>query len=388
MELSGRRIYLAGSANPTTDPARLRYGHCLVDQLVRALAAEGATFAVGVGKEPRLGDQIDGPALLFDWTVMEAAEANKEVQRAAAAGFGGRLIQTITTSKTDRQIPEWRRPLWSRLLTADAVEILSAPEGWYSGIFRRQELAQHCDLAILLSGGAGVEQIAGEFAAQGKSVIPLDLDLGSSSNDGNGGAVRLASAMRAQPEQFFNLRDPAAAGALLARMATHNGATPVEQVVQALLELLHGLIPPSVFYVRLLNPGIEYFAEVDRFFEQVVSPAVKQRGYEPAIMGTSPNTHTWMNEQIFAHLLKSRLVVVDLTAVRPNCFLELGFALRGTVPVLVTSRRGTPTQFDTHALDAYVWDDTTDDTVRQREFLAYWQRNEHRPLLAKPKRWG
>jgi hypothetical protein len=41
MQLLGRRIHIAGSAGSNTPVDRLRYGHELITQLIRALAAEG-----------------------------------------------------------------------------------------------------------------------------------------------------------------------------------------------------------------------------------------------------------------------------------------------------------------------------------------------------------
>ena len=384
MELLGRRIHIAGSAGINTPGDRLRYGHELITQLVRALAAEGAVFGVGVGKEPHLGDDPQAPALLFDWTVMQTAYESREVQRRTAP-FSGRLITTVVTNKTDGQIPADRRALWDRLLTDDALDAWHAPEGWYSAAYRRRELARHCDIMILLSGGEGVEQLAYDYAAQGKPVIPIDLDLGASTNDGSGGAARLARRMREAPAQFVRLRDPGAAGGLLLRMATRQGATPVADVVCAILDLLHALTPPPAFFVRLLNRTAEHFVEVDRYFANVVDPVVRRHGYESVVMGTSDNTHAWMNTQIFARIAESRLVVVDLTGVRPNCFIELGYALRGDAPVLITTREGTPPQFDTHALEACLWNDGTDDRARQDEFEAYWKRNLRKPQLVEPR---
>lgn len=384
MQLLGRRIHIAGSAGSNTPVDRLRYGHELIAQLVRALAGEGAVFGVGVGKEPHLDDDPQAPALVFDWTVMQTAYESREVQ-GRTAPFSGRLITTVVTDKTDGQIPVDRRAIWERLLSDDVLDIRHAPEGWYSAAYRRRELARHCDMVILLSGGEGVEQLAYDYAAQGKPVIPLDLDLGASTNDGSGGAARLAKRMHEAPAQFVRLQDPGAAGGLLLRMATHQGATPVADVVRATLDLLHNLTSPAAFFVRLLNCTAEHYAEVDRYFATVVNPVVLRHGYEPVVMGTSDNTHAWMNAQIFARIAESGLVVVDLTGGRPNCFIELGYALRGNSPVLITSREGTPPQFDTHALETCFWNDGTDDKVRQDEFEAYWKRNLLRPPIVEPR---
>lgn len=385
MELAGRRIYLAGSAASGTPPDMLAYGHTLIDQLVRALAKKGATLAVGVGKEPHWGDDPAAPALLFDWTAIAAAAASRAAQFQAAP-LSGRLLATVATSKTDGQIPLERRPLWDALLAADDVEVAYAPEGWYSAAYRRRVLAERCDAVILLSGGEGVEHLAHEFATQGKPVIPLDLHLGASLGDGSGGATMLAGRMRASPEQFVRLRDPAAAGALLTRMGTRGGAAPVGEVVRAILDLCDALTPPTAFFVRLLNPTVEHYAEVDSFFADVVTPTVTAAGFEPRVMGASDNDEAWMNQQIFEWLAESRLVVVDYTGVRPSCFIELGYALRGRTNLLVTARRGTDKVFDIDALEQYHWSEGLDDVQRRDEFVQYWRRNLRRPSIVTPRK--
>ncbi len=366
MDLAGRRIHIAGSADPHVLPDRLRYGHDLVDRLVRALAARGATFAAGIGKEPRAGDDPAAPAVHFDWTTIAAAAESRDLQR-AAAHVSGRLFATMATNKTARQIPPERRPLWDELLAADEVELTYAPDGWYSAAYRRRELAQRCDAAILLSGGEGVEHLATEYAAQGKPLIPLDLELGASTRDGSGGAATLAGRMRRAPEQFVRLRDPAAAGALLARLGTRDGTAPRDGVVQAVLDLFDALVPPTAFFVRLLNPDVEQYAAVDR-------------------LGTTTNDEAWMNQQIFDWLAESRLVVVDYTGLRPSCFIELGYALRGHANVLVTAQQGTANIFDIDTLEQYRWTDGPDDERRRREFEEYWRRNLRRPSIATQRR--
>src|SRR6266516_3454571 len=110
MELLGRRIHIVGSVGSNTPGDCLRYGHELIAQLVCALAAEGAVFGVGVGKESHLGDDPQAPALHFDWTVLQTAHENREVQWRTAP-FSGRLIATVVTDKTDRQIPSDRQTL-------------------------------------------------------------------------------------------------------------------------------------------------------------------------------------------------------------------------------------------------------------------------------------
>src|SRR5260221_9888591 len=205
MDLAGRRIHMAGSADPHVLPDRLRYGHDLVDRLVRALAARGATFAAGIGKEPRAGDDPAAPAVHFDWTTIAAAAESRDLQR-AAAHVSGRLFATMATNKTARQIPPERRPLWDELLAADEVELTYAPDGWYSAAYRRRELAQRCDAAILLSGGGGVQHLATEHAAQSKPLIPHELEQAASAANCSGGAATLAGRLHQAAQALDPLR--------------------------------------------------------------------------------------------------------------------------------------------------------------------------------------
>ncbi|MFL5588436.1 MAG: hypothetical protein ACJ8DI_12370 [Ktedonobacteraceae bacterium] len=59
---------------------------------------------------------------------MQTAYENRKVQRHVAP-ISGRLIATMVTDKTDRQIPADRRVLWNRLIADDALDARYAPEG-------------------------------------------------------------------------------------------------------------------------------------------------------------------------------------------------------------------------------------------------------------------
>jgi TIR- and PNP-associating SLOG family len=183
-----------------------------------ALAAEGATFVVGVGKEPLCRpDDPTSPSIAFDWTALEAIHDCVVRGATPASGTQGRLLAAVATEKTDDQIPAARLPVWNGLRAADGVRLEFVEAGWTSGAVRRTRQAQLGDVLIALSGGEGVEHLAQLYAAEGKPIIPLDLKMGASMDDGSGGAGRLAPLARAHPERFVRLvrkwRDQAAAGA-------------------------------------------------------------------------------------------------------------------------------------------------------------------------------
>lgn len=244
--IKGQRIHIAGSATKDTSPNLLKYAHELIFELVKKLAAEGATFIIGVGNEPL--SEPNTPAslpIILDWTALTAVRECLQAGIAQASGSQGRLIATVATSKIEDKIPDTRRELWEFLLAAEAIEIEFLKPGWSSGALRRQREVAKGDILIILSGGEGVEHLAEEYIARAKPVIPLDLKIGSRCNDGSGGASRLAGEALTQPDRFARILDPTAAGNLFSRLTTRQGRRPVIEVVEAVVRLIHALEPSS-----------------------------------------------------------------------------------------------------------------------------------------------
>lgn len=386
MRINGRRIHIAGSATRERPIELLQYAHALIEGLVDVLARREAQFVVDVVNEP-LADENDpsSPSIIFDWTVLATAWARLADGSAQPSGPRGRLITIVATDKTEAHVPDTRRNLWQALLEADAVDLRFAEPGWTSGGNRRVRQAQFGDVLIVLSGGEGVEHLARLYAQAGKPVIPLDLDLGSSSDDGSGGAARLAKRARAEPSRFVRLTDPGAGGTLFANLSTRGGARPVEEVVAGVVRLLEALAPPMAFYVRLLDTNAEEYQAVEDFFRRVVDPVIAEFDYQQMEMGRSSATHAWMNEAIFDNLHHAQLAIVDLTGSRPNCYMEFGYALGRTLPVLITAQEGTRVHFDARMIEYHAWSSSGDDEERRAGFREYWGRNIERPPLVKPR---
>jgi len=386
MRIKGRRVHIAGSADKDTPEHLLRYAHELVAHLVQELSKEGATFIVGVGKEPLARpDDLSSPAIIFDWTALEAAHKCLKDGVSLAQGSQGRLIAAVVTSKSERQVPESRLHIWNELRREHAVKLEFIEPGWTSGAIRRTRQAQLGDILIALSGGEGVEHLAQEYAAAGKPIIPFDLDLGSSRGDGSGGAARLAQKALAHPERFVRFVDPDTSGDLLARLATRQGSVAIMDIVHSVVDLIHALESPTAFYVRLLNNMVPEFGAVEYFFRNVLNPVVKNFGYKAIEMGQEASTYAWMNEAIFDSLHYSSVVVVDLTALRNNCFMEFGYALGHGNRILLTAQKGTHLPFDSFALDCHYWEDSISDDQRITQLEEYWQRTIDRPPLVKPR---
>jgi hypothetical protein len=157
----------------------------------------------------------------------------------------------------------------------------------------------------------------------------------------------------------------------------------VAHVAGNVIALMLDLAPPKAFYVRLLNPRHEAFTRVEAFFRHVVDPVVTAAGFQRVEMGTDTTEHAFINVGIFDTLHFASVAVVDITGERPNCFIELGYALRGQ-RVIITAEEGTPLPFDQNAIPCHFWQKNLHNQKRQELLAEFWHKNVDRPPLVQP----
>jgi hypothetical protein len=272
--------------------------------------------------------------------------------------------------------------LWKNLTSAGLVDIRYVKSGWTAGALRRQLQADLADILIVIGGGQGVEHLAMEFIEQKKPVIPLDIQIGAFYEDGHG-APALFQMLRDQPESILRLSRKERVGAIVSRMETTSGKRAVRPLVTAVFDLIKEVDSPRAFYVRLLNPDVPEFPAVEQFFRKCVDPVVRRLGFAPIEMGQTKSTGPWMNVEIFKCLHTAAAVVVDLTGLRQNCFMELGYAFGRNRKVIVTARKSTQISFDANAIEAFLWSEAKPWRAQRAEFLRHWERNIQRgPLVS------
>jgi hypothetical protein len=153
--------------------------------------------------------------------------------------------------------------------------------------------------------------------------------------------------------------------------------------VSELISLLEALERPKAFVVRLLNPDLPEYVDVQNFFDTVVQQVVEnEMNYKLVVVdGNQPILAPRIDEEIFTKLHRSSIVIADITGSRPNCFLELGYALGRGTPVMVTAKEKTSHPFDITTLAAHHWktDGTAED--RRRPFRVHWDAIRTRPRL-------
>ena len=386
LPLLGRRVQIAGSASGKTNLVLISYAHEVVRNLVKGVMTVGGGIVVGIGREPRPdGSALDAPSLLFDWTALEAAaECLKRGYQAWPARFGLPIV-VASSEKAVSEIPDNRRPLYEELLRSGLLHVESIMPGSRAAVFLRQRQAIFGDALIILGGGTGVEHSADLYLSRRKPVVPLDLALGASRDDGTGGAMRLAKEARAEPARFFRFSPVFAntEGAALAEIATRDGAAAASDIASRVVSLLAKIARPAVFYVRLLNSAHVKFKLVESFFRDVVDPVIEEAGMSRVEIGTDKSDFAFINVGIFENLHFSSVAIVDVTGERPNCFIELGYALGSRNRVLVTAEEGTKLPFDQEMIPCHFWKPGDSVANRKKALAEFWEKNINRPPIVK-----
>ena len=374
--LFGRRIHIAGSIAvdaahaSTTDVAEARE---LVKALVIDLIKRGATFVLPVDAEKLR--PADNQPICFDWLIWQTLHANLACRPAGAITP---FVVAVQHHKTEEQIPPEFEPLWDELRTSDLVQIENVSH-WNMNSKRMEAQARHGEILIALGGSEGVMFLANVYHDAGKPVVPLNLAI----TPADTGARRLFNLglTRGHAQRLFHPTEQSA-HAWINRI-NFSRRTSTSDRVEAILNLLEALEKPRAFVVRLLNPSIPEYPEVQEFFEAIVKPIVEDElGYNMVVVdGRQQYEHARIDQEIFAKLHRSSVVLADLTGMRPNCFLELGYALGRCHPTMVMMKEGSTQPFDIYTLAGLHWKTSGSIEERRQAFRDHWVAIRDRPAL-------
>lgn len=380
--LNGRRIHIAGSIaeDPHTAPAaEVQFANDFVRELVIHLMRRGASFVIPVDADKRR--TADGMPITFDWLIWETLRANlpsRPIEAPAPLAFA------IQHHKTESQIPEAKADLWDQLRQSDLVSIDNASH-WNMASKRMEMQAAHGEILVILGGSEGVLFLANLYHQAGKPVIPLNFDLCTE----NTGSRRLFSQAltREHTGRFFRTVGQATPHDWINRL-NFSRRHDVAHRVAVVIDVLEALERPTVFAVRLLNPTVPEFQNVEDFFTGVVKYVVEQElGYTLKVVdGQQPNEYAHIDDEIFNKLHRSAAVVADITGSRPNCLIELGYALGRSIPTMMTAMEGTEFPFDIKTIPGHPWNPAISLKERRRTFLEYWRANINRPSLVSTDR--
>ena len=379
--LFGRRVHIAGSVPDDLGVApteELKAAREFVAALVTALMRKGTTFVVPVDADKlRAGDNLP---ITFDWLIWETL-ANSLARR--PTGAPNPLAVAVQHHKSEDQVPADKCDLWDGLRGSELVSIDNASH-WNMNSKRMEMQALRGDILITIGGGEGVLFLANLYHLAGKPVIPLNCTLCPSDT----GSRKLfnQALISQQTVRFFRTTGQTSPHDWINRI-NFSRRHDVSARVSTLVELLESLERPTVFAVRLLNAKAAEFQSVEDYFTGVVQHVVEQEfGYTlRAVDGIQTNEFPRIDDEIFNKLHHSAVVVADLTGMRPNCLIELGYALGRSIPTMMTAQAGTEFPFDVKTFAGLPWDPGTTLEQRRQAFRGYWAANIRRPALVTPE---
>ena len=377
--LAGRRVHIAGSISTDAQVANkeeVLLARDYVRRLVNQLVHKGATFVVPVDAE-KLRD-CDQQEICFDWLVLQSIY---ESLPRRPADSKQPLIVAVQHQKNQRQIPLQFEALWDVLRSSELVSIENVSH-WNMNSKRMEAQAKYGDILITLGGTEGVLFLANVYHEVGKPIIPLSFNL-SPVGQGSARLVDLGLSS-AQADRLFRVTT-SDSHTWMNRMNWSAGKS-VDQRVEMTLELLESLEPPTAFAIRLLNASHKDFPDVEAFFTNVVQPVVEtEQGYRLIVVdGGQPFEHSRLDQEIFVRLHRSLLVLADITGDRPNCFLELGYALGRGIQTMITAKEGGLHPFDIYSVAAHHWKTSGTWEERKEAFRKHWDAIKNRPVLVPP----
>jgi hypothetical protein len=380
--LLGRRVHIAGSI--VEDAAVAAAGDVeqareLVAALVKELVKRGANFVIPVDAEPaRKSDRLP---ICFDWLVWKMIKDNLALR---PADVPGSLAVAVQHHKSEDQIPAEYAGLWDELRASPLVKIENAAQ-WNMNCKRMEAQSRFGDILVVLGGAEGVLYLANLYHDAGKPIVPLNIPLCPETT----GARRLYNfgLTSSQARRLFQIADDGDAHDWINKIR-FPPRQPVPDRVSVLVDLLEALERPKALAVRLLNPDLPDYADVQTFFDMVVQPVIESElGYRLVVIdGRQAYDHARIDHEIFAKLHRSSVVLVDITGARPNCFLELGYALGRGLPTMVMTREGSSLPFDITTFSGLHWKTTGSAEDRRRAFREHWQAIRNRPSLVPAER--
>jgi hypothetical protein len=246
-------LHIAGSASPNCSGPSLGLARQFVREVVSCWAEARGRFVVFLGREPRQIENDPSTSLIFDWLVLEvlaekASKATPSLSNPLCTAF-------LSVESRAQRFPADRETLVNDLLKSGLLTLEFIDEAKHTGGFIRQQICSHSDVLVALGGGKGVYDFGCKFQAGEKPVIALDVQIGSSCNDGEG-ALAISKDALLRPDAWFPSLPASSVRNVLVACSLQRDNAEVSDVAENVVNLAHRAldarsvaVPPSALRV-------------------------------------------------------------------------------------------------------------------------------------------
>ncbi len=377
-EIKGRRIHIAGSASKKIDLDELIYAHKIVDAFSKKILQSGGGLIVTLGEEPKHKED-SSISTIFDWTILEALKTCLDEEKIGWPKAQGAPVIAVGFGDALNRIPPDRFKLFQELQESGCLDIYFLNNKLNIGGLLREKQEVYGDILLTMGGGPGVNHLCQLYMNSKKHVISLDLQI----KDENNASIELFQDALQNPEQYFDYTPKSNSASAFSGLSIKN-RPDIEEAWRRLEKFILNLKKPRVFYVRLLNKNHCCYPLVEEYFREIVDPIIKEMGYERYEAGKEELTEGFMNVEIFKSLHYSSLVIVDLTGLRANCMIELGYALGMGKKTIIIANENTDLPWDVDSIQCHLWKYDLNNDIRKKELKEFLRLNINKgPLIKK-----
>ena len=378
--LFGKRVHISGSISKCADiakPESVMKAREFVVGLVKELIGLGANFVVPVDTE-RYRESGNKEPICFDWLIWETIYANKENR---PDGVPGNFVIGVQHHKNRNQKYCEKQELWEKITNNPTLFDFSNVGFWNMNSKRMERQEKLGDILFTLGGEDGVLYLSNLYLNHGKPVIPINFPI-SKENSGARSVFRYGLTNSGTP-QLFSTKSRKPVDSYLAGLE-NNLQKPLSVQINYIKNLLLDLEKPEAFAIRLTNRQCEEYEDVEEFFNEIVTPVVEQElNYKIVTIDENhEQTEPIIVKEIFQKIFNSSLVIADCTGQRPNCFIEIGYALRNHGPIMITKQKGSADlPFDISANRFHAWNLKNDRSLEMEALEKYFYKIRNIPPL-------
>ncbi len=196
--MNNRFVLISGSAGLSCPPEKLDTASTFVRSFTMEVLSRGGGVVVLAGDEASVKDERGAPRI-FDWVALREVERYVRGTTESPRTYA-RIVMSdkAAESKIDNANLRLLRDLEQR----NVVELYHIRREVFTGGEYRSMMIEHSDAMLAIGGGKGTYTAGTNMTELGKPVLPLDLQLGSAADDGEG-AVALQREMATEPDRFF-----------------------------------------------------------------------------------------------------------------------------------------------------------------------------------------
>ena len=185
---------------------------------------------------------------VFDWLALREVENYAEITTEEPRPYA-RIV--MSDEAPGSKIAPDNLRLLRNLEQRNIVEICPIRREVFTGGEYRNAMIERADAMLAIGGGKGTYSAGVEMIASGKAVLPLDLQLGSVAEDGDG-AVALHREVTLDPSRFFPNTDQGVKNRL-ELLSLDRGANDAETVARVSAEFLANELDVSQLSGQSMN---------------------------------------------------------------------------------------------------------------------------------------